>query len=87
MDNAVLSQIICIFDNFLCIKYVAWGDPKCTQNDLQIFVSIIITLENGIRHLLKIYTKLLYLGQFWVTMGGGLLNEILLDLFIGLKGS
>ena len=58
----------CIFENFLCIMYEAWGDPKWAQNDLKFVVNVIITLENGIRHLLNIFEKLFYLGQFGVTL-------------------
>ena len=84
VDNAVLSQILCIFENFLCIKYAAWRDPKWAQNDLNIFVSVIITLENGIRHLLKIFEKLFYLGQFWVTLEEG--DKVYLRWNIGTWG-
>ena len=61
VDNAVLSEILCIFEDFLCIKYAAWGDPKFPQNELNIFMSVFIILENGKRHLLKIFDKLFYL--------------------------
>ena len=43
-----------------------------TLNELRLilhFVNVIIPLENGIRHLLNIFEKLFYLGQFWVILG------------------
>ena len=63
--SMVLSQILCIFENFLCIKYAAWGDPIWAQNDLKIFVSVVITLEKGIRHLLKISLNFFIWANSW----------------------
>ena len=38
-------------------------------------VNVVITLENGRGHLLQIFEKLFYLGQFWDTLGGGAIKN------------
>ena len=42
--------------------------PQYKENQEEKTMSVLITIENGIRLLLKIFDKLFYLGQFWVTL-------------------
>ena len=66
-DLHEISQYGCL-KNVLCIMFAAWGDPKRAQNELEMSLSVSITLENGKRPLLRIFENCCLFGPILDTL-------------------